>query len=185
MTDNPVSADQKGSHHDQWLYPAKTALVVLIIVQILMLGFLCGFNYDNAHFAGGGLPFGYAISFTCVYLIALFAGIVIAVINRRWRSVVAQALPLVFVLATGAVMSAIYPVRPTVDVAKYQHLVGKTRQEAETVLSARGIRHTGHGRDHRGDHVCYGANLDLRFETVQGRAEPGADERVIAVESSP
>ena len=114
----------------------KFAIAIAIVFQLASLAILIfgdiGFDKPGRY----GLSFDHGVLFTLSYCIALLAGLASAIKNRRWKIAVLQiAIPIMIIA---------YDFRPVpfYPASEYQHLVGKSKEEVQSLLSPR-LTHSG------------------------------------------
>lgn len=108
--------------------------IVLFAIQILLLAVLAfgdiGFDRPGRF----GLSFGHGVAIAGLYLLMLLLGVACSIHEKRWGTSVPQILvPLVI----AAVLFLPVLPAPRYDAADYQHLVGKSRSDVESILSPR------------------------------------------------
>jgi hypothetical protein len=133
------------------------AIAIAVIVQIAAAGVLVfgdiGFDFPGRY----GLDFGHAILLVVLYLIALVVGVAICLFKKNKVGLGVQAGILVLIVGYH-----IFPrPDPMLDAAKYQHLIGKSKSEAQSVLGGYRMRVSGIKKD-------AGAAEGLEFEGYNG-----------------
>jgi hypothetical protein len=146
-----------------FLYAILFALIVqLLAVAALVFGDI-GFDHRGRY----GLDFTHGILICGVYLVALTFGVIACIAQRRWIALGAQAIiPLIWMAMV------VMPIQnPKLDPVKYQYLMGKSRNEAETEL-----------RKYRVQFI--GKTDDAEFESYNGMVIYYSPEgRVVAVKA--
>jgi hypothetical protein len=99
-----------------------------IVLQWLLLMILVFGDIGFDHPGRFGLDFGHFILFVFLYVVALVAGIVLAIWSRAWGSLLAQIL-----VPLAVFIQQSWP-PPRFDAAQHQNLVGKTEPEVEEIL---------------------------------------------------
>ena len=111
---------------------------IFFVCQLLFLGLLAFGDIGFDHRGRLGFDFDHLVCFSCTYIMLLALGLICALSERSWKSALLQlAIPLLWYGYDA------WP-PPRYDAEKYQHWVGKPREEVEPRLSSRG---TGSGRE--------------------------------------
>lgn len=132
-------------------------IVIAVFVQFAAAGVLTfgdiGFDIPGRY----GLDIADAFVLAAIYLITLLVGVTICIVKRKRAALAVQVIiPVLFVA-----FHILPRPDPKLDAARYQHLIGKSKAEAQSELSGFRTRVSGVKRD-------VGDTENVEFEGYNG-----------------